>query len=362
MAEDAVRRDAGGQYGRHPDRPSTGATASIAIVTHRRTFVFLLATGPALWPLALRAQARATEMRRIGLLSFGSAPGGPNPDPSAGFLDGLRELGYVEGRNLVIEARYADGRPERLEALAGELARTTPELIVAGGPASVNAARAATSTLPIVAIGVIDPVGHGWAQSLARPGGNLTGLTVTFPELGPKLLEVLKEARPGLARIAVLRASAELGPRDSSPVLLSGARALGLELQWLDIDDAGDLEPAFERAAQGRAQGLYAPATNLIVAHRRRIAELAQRARLPAISEFPLMAQAGFVLSYGTDLAALARRAASFVDKILRGARPGDLPIELPAKFELVANLGAARAIGMALPAVTLQRADRVIP
>ena len=135
------------------------------------------------------------------------------------------------------------------------------------------------------------------------------------------------------------------------PVLLSGARALGLDLQWLDVADAADLERAVERAAQGRAQGLYAPATNLIVANRRRIAELAQRARLPAISEFPLMAQAGFVLSYGTDLAALARRVASFVDKIVKGARPGDLPIELPSKFELVTNLGAARAIGLTLPA-----------
>jgi len=330
-------------------------------VTHRRTFVSLLAIAPASWPLALHAQVRASELPRIGLLSFGSAPGGDNPDPSSGFLDGLRELGHVEGRSVVIDARYADGRPERLEALAAELVRSTPALIVAGGPASVAAARTATSTLPIVAIGVVDPVGQGWAQSLAHPGGNLTGLTVTFPELGPKLLEVLKEARPGLARIAVLRSTAELGPHDASPVLVSGARALGLDLQWLDVADASDLEPAVERAAQGRAQGLYAPATNLIVANRRRIAELAQRARLPAISEFPLMAQAGFVLSYGTDLAALARRGASFVDKIVKGARPGDLPIELPSKFELVANLGAARAIGLTLPAVTLRRADRLI-
>jgi putative ABC transport system substrate-binding protein len=330
-------------------------------VTRRRTFVSLIAAAPAIWPLALRAQPRPPEPHRIGLLSFGSAPSGPNPDPSTGFLEGLRELGYSEGRNLVIEARYADGRPDRLEALAAELARLNLALIVAGGPASVHAARMATSTTPIVAVGMVDPVGQGWAQSLAHPGGNLTGLTVTFPELGPKLLEVLKEARPGLVRIAVLRATAELGPRDHSPVLLQGARALGLELQWLDIDGPADLEPAFERAVQGHAQGMYAPATNLVIANRRHIAELAQRARLPAISEFPLMAQAGFVLSYGTDLVALSRRAASFVDKILKGASPGELPIELPAKFELVANLGAARAIGLTFPAVTLQRADRLI-
>jgi len=330
-------------------------------VTCRRSIVSLLAASAATWPLVLRSQPRTSEPHRIGLLSFGSSPGGPNPDPGMGFREGLRELGYAEGKNLVIEARYADGRPDRLEALAGELARLNLALIVAGGPASVHAARLAASTTPIVAIGMVDPVDQGWAQSLAHPGGNLTGGTVTFPELGPKLLEVLKEARPGLIRIAVLRATAELGPRDHSPVLLQGARALGLELQMLDINDPSDLEPAFERATQEHAQGMYAPATNLVIANRRRIAELAQGARLPAISEFSLMAQAGFLLGYGTDLVALSRRGATFVDKILRGAPPGELPIELPAKFELVANLGAARAIGITFPAVTLQRADRLI-
>jgi len=169
-----------------------------------------------------------------------------------GFREGLRELGYAEGKNLVIEARYADGRPDRLEALAGELARLNLALIVAGGPASVHAARLAASTTPIVAIGMVDPVGQGWAQSLAHPGGNLTGGTVTFPELGPKLLEVLKEARPGLIRIAVLRATAELGPRDHRPVLLQGARALGLELQMLDIND----RPTSNRRSSARPRSM----------------------------------------------------------------------------------------------------------
>ncbi len=326
----------------------------------RRAFVSLIAAGPALRPLTSAAQTRSAEPYRIGLLSFGSAPGGPNPDPNAGFLEGLSDFGYFEGRNLVIEARYADGHPDRLGALAAELVRLNPTLIVAGGPASVHAVRVATASVPIVAIGMVDPVIQGWAESLARPRGNLTGLMVSFPELGPKLLEVLKEARPGLTRVAVLRAT-ELGPRDSSPVLAHGARELGLELQWLDVDDPADLEPAFERAARGHVQGLYAPASNLIVANRRRIAELAQGGRLATISEFALMAQAGFLLSYGTDLSALARRAGGFVDKILKGAPPGDLPIEFPAQFELAANLGAARALGMTLPAATLQRADRLI-
>lgn len=327
----------------------------------RRALVAAIAAGTTVAPLASLAQTPAPGQHRIGVLNFGSAPGGLNPDPSAGFRDGLRELGYIEGRNLVIEWRYAEGRSERVDALAAELTRQGLALIVAGGPASVQAARAATSTIPIVAIGGIDPVGQGWAKSLARPGGNITGLMVSFPELGPKLLEVLKEARPGLVRVAVLRSRVELASPRGNPVLIEGARALGLELQFLDVAVAADLEPAFELADRSRAQGLYAAATNLIVANRHRIAELAQQRRLPSISEFPLMAQAGFLLSYGTDLEALGRRGATFVDKILRGARPGDLPIELPAKFELVVNLGAARAMGIVVPAATLRRADHIL-
>ena len=325
-------------------------------MTNRRSWI-VTAAGLVAAPLRASAQQPSP---RIGVLNFGSAPGGPNPDPGAGLRDGLRELGLVEGRNLTIEWRYAEGRPERLAAMAAELVQAKVVLIVAGGPAPVRAARAATTTIPIVAIGSADPVVEGWAQSLARPGGNITGLTVTFPELGPKLLEILKESRPGLARVAVLRAPAEV-PKGSDAVMLAGARALGLELQWLDVGDAADFEPAFGRARQGRAQGLYAIATNLIVTHRKRLAELAQRERLPSISEFSLMAEAGFLLSYGADLDALTRRAATYVDKILKGARPGDLPIEQPTTFELVVNLAAARAMGFTLPAATVQRAHRVI-
>jgi putative tryptophan/tyrosine transport system substrate-binding protein len=308
---------------------------------------------------ALGTSAQAP-LPRIGALVFGSAPGGLQPDPVAGFEAGLREIGLVDGRNITIEWRYADGRPERLALLAAELAQSKVALIVAFGPAPVHAARAATSTIPIVAIGSPDPVAEGWAQSLARPGGNLTGLTVTFEELGPKRLEILKEARPGIARVAVLLAPAEI-LKGSEAVMRAGARALGLELQWIEVNAAADFEPACERARQGRAQGLYAIATNLIVTHRRRLAELAQRQRLPSISEFSLLAQAGFLLSYGANLDALGRRAVSYIDKILKGARPGDLPIERPTRFELMVNLGVARALGITLPVVTLQRADRVI-
>ena len=312
-------------------------------------------------PGALAGASRARgRPDAVGLSTFAARPGAPNPDPAGASSRGFSTSATVEGRDLLI----GRATPTAAAAARGAGGRAgTPE---PGGSSSPVVRPASTRRgwrrrrYPIVAIGVVDPVGQGWAQSLAHPGGNLTGLAVSFPELGPKLLEVLKEARPGLARIAVLRSTAD-SARDASPVLVSGARALGLDLQWLDVADASDLEPAVERAAQGRAQGLYAPATNLIVANRRASPSWRSAPACRRSANF-VMAQAGFVLSYGTDLAALARRGASFVDKIVKGARPAaDLPIELPSKFELVANLGAARAIGLTLPAVTLRRADRLI-
>jgi putative tryptophan/tyrosine transport system substrate-binding protein len=321
----------------------------------RRSVVFGVAVP---WLGAAFAQA---PLPRIGVLAFGSGPWGPQPSPVvAGFQESLRETGLIDGRNVAIEWRYAEGRPERLAVSAAELVQSKVALIVALGPAPVQAARAATSTVPIVAIGSADPVAEGWAQSLARPGGNLTGLTVTFPELESKRLEILKEARPGLFRVAVLLAPAEIR-KGTEAAVHADASALGLKLQWLEVSAAADFEPAFERARQGRAQGLYAIATSLIVTHRQRLAELAQRQRLPSISEFSLLAQAGFLLSYGADLDALGRRSVSYIDRILKGAKPGDLPIERPTRFELVVNLGVARAMGIALPAATLRRADRVI-
>ncbi len=325
---------------------------------HRRHWMFSAA---GLVAAPLHALVSEPVSPRIGVLSFGSAPGGPNADPSIGFREGLRALGYVEGRNLTIEWRYADGRPERLTAAAAELVQLKVAVILAGGPASMHSARAATASIPIVAIGGVEPVAEGWAQSLARPGGNMTGFTVSFAELGPKRLEVLKQARPGLGRVAVMFEPAQVVKSGTSDLMLAGARTLGLELQMLEISEPADFEPAFDRARQGSAEGLYASATNLIVTHRRRLGELARRQRLPSISEFPLMAEAGFLLSYGADLDALGRRAATYVDKILKGARPGELPIERPTEFELVVNLQTAGAIGLTLPAATLQRADRVI-
>jgi putative tryptophan/tyrosine transport system substrate-binding protein len=235
-------------------------------------------------------------------------------------------------------------------------------VIVAGGPAPLAAARRATATIPIVAVSGADPVAEGWAQSLARPGGNVTGLTVTFPELGGKRLELLREAVPRLARVALLYAPADLpNPQAQLAATDAMARQLGLQLQAVEIGGAGDLEAAFERIRAARSQALLAYATNIVATHRDRLAALAGAARLPSVSDFALLMQAGFLMSYGADLDDLIRRAASYVAKILGGMRPGELAIERPSKFALGINLKTAAAIGLAIPQSLLLRADEVV-
>ena len=327
----------------------------------RRFVVSLGAASLAGSATMLQAQPVVADIARIGVLGFGTAPTGADPDPSAGFFRGMRELGYEVGRNLEIEVRYADGRPDKLAALTAELLRLKPNVIFAGGPATLHAARHATSTIPIVTVSGSDPVGEGWAQSLARPGGNVTGLTVTFPELAPKRLELFGQAFPGLTRMAVLLAPAEPGMTETVQALKAGGRALGFQIELLEVSGPADLEAAFKRATSARAQGLYAVATNLIVANRTRLADLSLNNRLPSMSDFPLLAEAGFLMSYGADLDALSRRAAAYVDKILKGARPGDLPIERPNEFELVINRKTARSLGVTLPQTVLLRAHRMI-
>jgi putative ABC transport system substrate-binding protein len=306
---------------------------------------------------ALRAQPARATMPRIGVLSFRSPPPGVDPDPIAGFRRGMRNLGYVDGRNIVLDYRYADGQPDRLATLVTELVQSKVDVILAGGPVPLQFARKATSTIPIVAISGSDPVREGWAQTLARPGGNVTGVQVTFLALAAKQLEILKTAVPKLERVAVLLAPTEL----SDPGVEAGARALGLQLIMLEVSGPDDFERAFKHAASSRAQGLYAIATNTIVAHRTKLAELAVNYQLPSISELTLLANAGFLLSYGADLDALGLRAATYVDKVLKGERPSDMAIELPAVFELVINSKTAKALGMSMPLSILMRATRVI-
>ena len=304
------------------------------------------------------AQARAN-VPRVGILSSGTSPSGTDPDPDRGVLQGLREFGYFEGRNILIERRYADGQPDRLAAQAAELVRLKVDVILAGGPAAREAARAATGAIPIVTISGSDPVQDGWAKSLANPGGNVTGLTVTFPGLHLKGLEILKEAFPEIRRVAVLT---EFQPdKDFKEGIEAGARRLGLQFQFLQARGPDDLDVAFGLARQGHAQALTAIATNLVVSQRSRLAALAAADRLLSISEFPLMAQAGFLMTYGADLDDLGRRSIAQMDKILKGARVGELPIERPTKFWLIVNLKTARTLGLTIPQSLLLRADEVI-
>jgi putative ABC transport system substrate-binding protein len=305
----------------------------------------------------LHAQPVHGAMPRIGVLSFGHPPSGPQPDPITGFRQGLRDLGHVDGRNIVLDVRHAEGRPDRLAANTAAFVQSKVDVILAGGPVPLQFARKATRTIPIVAISGSDPVREGWAQTLARPGGNVSGVQVTFLGLAAKQLEILQGAVPALERVAVMVAPAEL----DDPAVALGARALGLQLIMLEVRGADDFERAFAAAASHRAQGLYAIATNTVVAHRARLARLAIEHRLPSISELSLLADAGLLLSYGADLEALGRRAATYVDRILKGARVGELAIELPAVFEFVVNRMTATALGMTLPPSLWMRVTRVV-
>ncbi|MDM0050595.1 ABC transporter substrate-binding protein [Variovorax sp. J22R115] len=304
-------------------------------------------------------QGRA-HMPRIGILSYVAAPSGTSQDPRfAGFRKGLRELGYMEKKNILIELRYAEGQPDRLAAQAAELVQLNVDVLVAFGPAAREAARKATSTIPIVTVSGSDPIREGWARSFAHPGGNVTGLTVVFPELVPKCLEFLKEAFPAVVRVAVLIDPTEVvDAKEVVQEMDDGARRLGLQLQVLEVRGPNDFDAAFTLARQRNAQALFPLAA---VAHRSRLATLALRDHLLSISEFPLMTQAGFLMSYGADLDDLGRRAVTKMDKILKGEHPGDVPIERPTKFQLSINLKTAKALGIEIPRSLLLRANEVI-
>jgi len=329
--------------------------------TSMAAFAALLALtlGSALPAPAVAAQAGAAAAR-IGFLSFFAAPTAADPDPNeAGFRQGLREGGYVEGQNIVIERRYADGNAALLAASAAELVRLKVDAIVAGGQPAREAARKATATIPIVTLSGSDPVREGWAKTLARPGGNVTGLTFTFPELSAKRLELLKQALPGLVHVAVMIDPIEVV--DAPDVLReteAGARRLGLTMRVLQIHGRQDLQEAFAQARRGNAQALVAVA---MWPYRSEVAELAARSRVALMGEGSHEAQAGFLIAYGADLDDLVRRSALMTARILKGARVGDLPIERPTKFRLSVNLKTAKALGITIPQALLARADEVI-
>jgi putative ABC transport system substrate-binding protein len=277
------------------------------------------------------------------------------------FRQGLRELGYVEGKNFVIDFRSAEGKFDRLPDVADELVRLKVDVIVTTGPVVNRPAKQATSTIPVVMGFDYDPIGNGLVASLARPGGNMTGLSSQAPEITGKQLELLKEIVPGLSRIAVLGSSKE----PAHPHLLTAAevvaRTFKMKLQYVDITSPNDIEGAFRAATNGRAEALLMLGGFIFNPHRARIAGLAAGNRLPAIYNALEWVEAGGLMSYGTSFPDLFRRAATYVDKILKGAKPADLPVEQPTKFELVINLKTAKQIGLTIPPNVLARADRVI-
>ena len=310
--------------------------------------------------LSFSVEAQQTgKIPRIGYLSSLSASSDSSRNDA--FRQGLKELGYVEEKNVAIEYEFAQGKLDRLPDLAGELVRLKVDVIVVGGSTATRAAKNATKLIPIVMINVTDPVVLGFVVSLARPGGNITGLSNLAPELGGKRLELLKEIVPKLSRVAVLGDpnSPAYGPQLNE--LKLAARALGLQLQPAEVRGPGDLESAFSamiKARAGALMGLQQPTIDIL---RERIIDLAGKNRLPAMYPNRENVEAGGLISYAADISTMFRRAATYVDKILKGTKPADLPVEQPMKFELVINLKAAKQIGLTIPQWTLMKADRVI-
>ena len=275
---------------------------------------------------------------------------------------GLREFGYVEGKTIVIEWRAAEGKLDRLPALAAELVRLKVDVIVTSGPTPTRAVKEATSTIPIVMAQDTDPVGNGFVASLARPGGNITGLSTLAPELNGKRLELLKEIIPKLSRVAVFGTSTQPGNAQSLKEVDLAAKAFGVKLQYVDVLSPKDIESAFRAASKGRAEAVLMMVASAVAGnHRTEIIDLAVKSRLPVIYTFLSYVEAGGLMTYGVNLTDLDRRAATYVDKILKGAKPADLPVEQPTKFEFIINLKAAKQIGVTIPPNVLARADRVI-
>jgi putative ABC transport system substrate-binding protein len=278
------------------------------------------------------------------------------------FRQGLRELGYVEGRNLIIEWRSADGKPDRMAALAAELVQLKVEVIVTAGTGATRPAKEATSTIPIVMANDDDPVANGFVASLARPGGNITGLSTLSPEISEKRLELLKEIVPNLARVAVFGTSTSPAAAKALEEIKPAAKAMKVQLQYFDVLNSKHAESAFRAAVKERADAvLWLVSGSVARTERTQIIELAVKSRLPVIYESRVWVESGGLMTYGRNQPELDRRAAYYVDRILKGAKPADLPVEQPTKFELVINLKTAKQIGLTIPPNVLARADRVL-
>jgi putative tryptophan/tyrosine transport system substrate-binding protein len=313
--------------------------------------------------LAVEVIAEAQQPAKIPQIGY--LEGGPLSAHTArmeAFRQGLRELGYMEGKNIAIEWRFGDGKVDRISALATELVGLKVAVIVTGGTGPTRAAKEATSTIPIVMAQDNDPVASGVVASLARPGGNITGLSNFAPELSSKRLEILREVVPKLSAVAVLGSST--GPPSNALIMRElelAAKVLGVKLQYLDILEPKDVETAFRDAAKGRADGVTTFASAMVVSQRAQIVELAAKNRLPGIYHNSQFSEAGGLMFYGVNVLDLDRRAATYVDKILKGAKPADVPVEQPTKFEFVINLKTAKQIGLTIPPEVLARASKLI-
>jgi putative tryptophan/tyrosine transport system substrate-binding protein len=328
-------------------RLSIGATAVFVVA-----FALTVAATP---PTSDAQQAGAVP--RIGFLSPGVAASAPN----AAFRQGLRELRYVDGQNILVEYRWGDGDAARLPALAAELVRLPVEVVVATNNPAVLAARQATSNIPIVCVACSDPVGTGLVASLAHPGGNVTGFSLVTPELSGKRLQFLRETLPRIARVALLWDAGHVGMADRVKETETAARQLGVTLHVEWVKDPAHLDRAFATLAQARPDAFLTTVEPFTEGHRQRIVDFAAQHQLPAMYEDREFVDAGGLMAYGPSLTANYRRAAAYVDKILKGAKPGELPVEQPTKFELVINLKTAKALGLTIPQSVLVRADEVI-
>jgi putative ABC transport system substrate-binding protein len=323
----------------------------------RREFITLLGGAAAAWPLAARAQ-QATKLPTIGFLGANTPV--TQSQWTAAFVQRLRELGWIEGRTVAIEFRWAEGRSERFAEIAAEFVRLKVDIIVTSGTQAVVAAKQATSVIPIVFATVGNPVGTGLVAALARPGGNVTGLSNQTTDIAGKRLELLRDVIPGLRRLAILANVGNVTAVLEMREVQAAASTLGLQVATLEIRRAEDIAPAFE-TLKGSAEALYVVIDPLLTTNRVRINTLALGARLPTMHGFREYVEAGGLMSYGPNFPDLFRRAADYVDKILRGAKPGDLPVEQPTRFSLIINLTTAKALGLEIPPTLLARADEVI-
>jgi putative ABC transport system substrate-binding protein len=325
-----------------------------------KKMLFCLALSTMLLALSVPAAAQQpTKIPRLGFL--GAPPLSAMAARTEAFRQGLHELGYVEGKNIAIEWRSAEGKPERQGELAAELVRLKVDVIVTAGPTSTQAAKESTATIPIVMAFDFDPVGSGFVASLARPSGNITGLSALYPEISGKQLELLKEIVPKLSRVAVFGNSTVPGSTQALKETELAAGAFRVQLQYLELRDPKDIGSLFRAASKGRADAVLPLTSHVLVSHRKQLADLAIKNRLPAIYDRGEFVEDGGLMSYGVSSTDLFRRAATYVDKILKGRKPTDLPVEQPKKFEFIINLKAAKQIGLTIPPNVLARADRVI-